>query len=1776
MASVAALPAFALPQNPSVIFASPGQTGFVYSGAELTVNSSSRRSVIDWSFFDIARNETVTFNLPDGRSIVVNRVRAPTSQGVPSFIDGALRSNGNVWVLNQNGVIFGSGAQVDVNGLLASNGSLLDGEAFVNSSLDAPIAFGPGALQSQGVRILPGAQIVTRGGPAMFIATSGDDGQVYVGGSVQGGGSAQETASSQILYGAAGAFTLRFSETAPDAVGSSDLQLFDFIVDAPAVLGSGNGIDNPSILIDEGSITRAGNVSIISDVAQTTAQEQPEVLIRSSIEATSGDRTGSECSSDNCSALLIDSRNLGAVRFDRPRSQGQTGLELGDLVTISSAGSIDVLGSSILAFGDLEPESDYETVRFLGATRLFGRQLVSLHNAGLNGALVRGQTVDLINTFLDPLGGDIAGGSVSITGSLGDGPAADLTFGNIFAESGSVAVDTRGSFRAGDIVASGQVKLDAAGSIRVASLFGSSVLVRSSAGSINVSSDGGGQTGGDEGGSVLATDGEVSLDGALDVKAGAVQAAGDVKARSLNGTLVLGDVSAGGRAILVGSSGVQTGGVSAVEAVTIESALGGVSTGSLLSETGDVFVRSMRGSAVVGSVSAAGRIDLLTPMGTLSSQIVNAGGDVVLLADGDVLASSLEGASVDAQAVNGGIRVGLETTSGFTPGDIVSTVGDVRLTAQRLIEAGRLSAAARSLVRSSAGGVRLGTVSSVLNTDVFGLGALSLGDVSAGTYLAILSEDGAVLAGDVSATAGYARVSGARGVTTGSVASSNEVSIAASAGAVSAGSLLGGSDVAVDGRDGISIVSAEGRSVRLSSTAGGVTVGRTLQGVFSGGRVSAKAGVARLVGSGDVKAGDVAGSDGVDLQSLAGSISVRDAQSGKLMLLNGKTGVSSGGLSAGTGLDVFSDGAISAGPVSTAAGAARLKGGGDVTLGDASAGADLEIESRNGKVTAGGLLGVGAVRVTSAGQMSAFSVRGTGINITSSAANIRIGRSTAQGFTAGDIQAGTGGTSLSASSGVEVGRVNSASDVLVMTGAGSGIFGDIVATGRISLAGTRDLGAGVLKAGLGVSVQSSQGRVTTGDVEARAGDAILAGGAGVTAANITASGEIGLDSAAGAIQALSLNSGGALNARASTGFSAKSVRGSSVFLSTTSGRLQVGVEIDGFSGGAVTSTTGRTEMVSGGDIRTGDVTSGQAVLASATGGVLRLGSVSGAARVDLTGRDGLVAGAVTAGQGLRLASTAGDVQAGSLVSSGAEADVDASGSVIVGDVTAVTDVGLRSSKSSVAAGTLKGRELSVSAGGGDASLAGAEGRTLRITTVAGGQGGGAVNITGPVLLNSQGAPASETGIGLGIIAAGNVSLSGAVTSQRDVVIDAGGVVTIDAPLTVSEALGGVGEANSPIGKLYGGVDIRASDLSINASVSVRGAAGVNLAGRSQGGISLGDGIAGSSGMRVSNTELQRISAPSLALRGSLSQAGTGDVTFGSFTLDAEKVRALMATTGAAGRVRVLGTVSVLGAPSFQFGETDLSPGGVEISGAIGSSTSPLGALSFRVSGPVLIGSQAFIDLVNAAADPTKIDLAAVLGQLGTTDADKTYITAGPTSFRVDGVILQQNTGGSSGGGVRLSTPATSEMFASGASRIALFGTFAGRDGAVVSGPSAARLAGLLAEGAPPSERYRINGCIIGPAAGCGGGGDLQGLLSAGSNPPPPSGASGPGGDETDDEEGSSSSVGEVQDALAGGETSAGPISVDDTARDLFLPEIGRAEKDPGVGAANEDLWPQGL
>jgi filamentous hemagglutinin family protein len=82
----------------------------------LTVNQTSQNTAINWNSFSIGAGNTVTFVQPNRNSIALNRVVG----GDASVIMGNLNSNGQVFLINPNGVLFGRGAQVSVGGLVAS------------------------------------------------------------------------------------------------------------------------------------------------------------------------------------------------------------------------------------------------------------------------------------------------------------------------------------------------------------------------------------------------------------------------------------------------------------------------------------------------------------------------------------------------------------------------------------------------------------------------------------------------------------------------------------------------------------------------------------------------------------------------------------------------------------------------------------------------------------------------------------------------------------------------------------------------------------------------------------------------------------------------------------------------------------------------------------------------------------------------------------------------------------------------------------------------------------------------------------------------------------------------------------------------------------------------------------------------------------------------------------------------------------------------------------------------------------------------------------------------------------------------------------------------------------------------------------------------------------------------------------------------------------------------------------------------------------------------
>jgi len=109
--------------NPTAPVVVSGTATFATSGNLLNVTNSTN-AIINWNSFSIGVGELTRFIQPSAASAVLNRV---TGQD-PSAILGALQSNGRVFLLNPNGIVFGAGSQVNVAGLVASTLALSDAD----------------------------------------------------------------------------------------------------------------------------------------------------------------------------------------------------------------------------------------------------------------------------------------------------------------------------------------------------------------------------------------------------------------------------------------------------------------------------------------------------------------------------------------------------------------------------------------------------------------------------------------------------------------------------------------------------------------------------------------------------------------------------------------------------------------------------------------------------------------------------------------------------------------------------------------------------------------------------------------------------------------------------------------------------------------------------------------------------------------------------------------------------------------------------------------------------------------------------------------------------------------------------------------------------------------------------------------------------------------------------------------------------------------------------------------------------------------------------------------------------------------------------------------------------------------------------------------------------------------------------------------------------------------------------------------------------------------
>ncbi|MEO8133732.1 MAG: filamentous hemagglutinin N-terminal domain-containing protein, partial [Betaproteobacteria bacterium] len=158
------LPAGTIPQLRGVVFGNATVNAPVTlpGGNKLVIDQTSQKTIIEWNSFDVARGSEVQFNQPNAGASALNRIFSLD----PSVIQGKITANGQIILLNQNGILFDGGSQVNAHSLIASTLAITD-DMFkngVSANLDAAATRFEGVTGFTKIEVASGATLTSEAG----------------------------------------------------------------------------------------------------------------------------------------------------------------------------------------------------------------------------------------------------------------------------------------------------------------------------------------------------------------------------------------------------------------------------------------------------------------------------------------------------------------------------------------------------------------------------------------------------------------------------------------------------------------------------------------------------------------------------------------------------------------------------------------------------------------------------------------------------------------------------------------------------------------------------------------------------------------------------------------------------------------------------------------------------------------------------------------------------------------------------------------------------------------------------------------------------------------------------------------------------------------------------------------------------------------------------------------------------------------------------------------------------------------------------------------------------------------------------------------------------------------------------------------------------------------------------------------------------------------------------------------------------------------------------
>ncbi len=293
--------------GPSGGVVSAGSATIAQSAAQTTVTQTSNKAVVNWGNFSIGSGSSVRFVQPSASSIALNRVTGSQA----SVIQGALQANGQVWVLNPNGVLIAPGGQIATSSFLATTRSLSDQQFMAGN-----YAFTDGGV--------PGASVVNQG--SIIVAEGGY--AVLAGEAVRNDGYI-EANFGQVVLGGAKAFTL-------DITGDNTLA---FVVTAPVDVTPADG---KAVVDHTGSIQAAGGRVLMT--ARAASQMVGQVINTDGVvAATSAQRVNGKIVLDGGTGSVSVAGTLNASG----KGPGQTGgaIEINaQKIQVKATAKLNVIG----------------------------------------------------------------------------------------------------------------------------------------------------------------------------------------------------------------------------------------------------------------------------------------------------------------------------------------------------------------------------------------------------------------------------------------------------------------------------------------------------------------------------------------------------------------------------------------------------------------------------------------------------------------------------------------------------------------------------------------------------------------------------------------------------------------------------------------------------------------------------------------------------------------------------------------------------------------------------------------------------------------------------------------------------------------------------------------------------------------------------------------------------------------------------------------------------------------------------------------------------------------------------------------------------------------------------------------------------------------------------------------------------------------------------------------------------------------------------------------